>query len=112
MSIASFGNKTGMKRKVGALVLAASVLCISSVSQPTSAQSGSGLGAPVEGTWLNTITRINQGGATFTAVVSFAGGGVWQATGSTERQNGGVSTLVGSWKRIGYNLYSSRAYFY
>ena len=112
MSIASFGNKTGMKRKVGALVLAAAVLYIGSVSQPASAQSGSGFEAPVEGTWLNTITRINQGGATFTAVVSFAGGGVWQATGSTERQNGGVSTLVGSWKRIGDNLYSSRAYFY
>jgi hypothetical protein len=68
--------------------------------------------APVQGTWLYTITQINQGGATFTAVASFAGGGVWQATGEHDRQNGGISTLFGSWKRTGENLYSSRAYFF
>ncbi len=67
---------------------------------------------PVQGTWLNTVTQINNGGFIFTAMASFAGGGVWQATGEHDRQNGGISTLMGSWKRIGMNLYSSRAYFF
>jgi len=104
--------KTNTKRPVMTLLLGAAALFLAVGGVSSTARAQDGRPTPVEGTWLNTITRINQGGATFTAVVSFAGGGVWQATGSTERQNGGVSTLVGSWKRIGDNLYSSRAYFY
>ena len=46
MSIALLGNKTDMKRKVGALVLAAAALAFGSVSQPARAESGSGLGRP------------------------------------------------------------------
>jgi hypothetical protein len=104
--------KTNTKRPVMTLLLGATALFLAVGGVSSTARAQNGTSTPVEGTWLNTITRINQGGATFTAMVSFAGGGVWQATGSTERQNGGVSTLVGSWKRIGDNLYSSRAYFY
>jgi hypothetical protein len=68
--------------------------------------------ARVQGSWLTAITRINQVGANFTAVVSLAEGGVWQATGSNDRLNGGVSPLYGSWKRISENRYSSKAFFF
>ena len=56
MSIASFGNGTGTKRKVGALLLAAAVLSISSVNEPARAESESGLerASKVPGSWRST----------------------------------------------------------
>ena len=64
MSIASFGNRTGMKRKAGALVLTAAALAFSSLSQPARAQDESGLRAPIEGlrapiegTWILQVHR-------------------------------------------------------
>jgi hypothetical protein len=104
--------KTNAKRTVMALLLgfATSSLAVGGLSSIARAQNGEP--APVQGTWLNAITRINQVGADFTAVVSLAAGGVWQATGSNDRLNGGVSPLYGSWKRIKENLYGSRAYFF
>jgi hypothetical protein len=104
--------KANAKRSGMALLLGFATFSLAVGGMTSIARAEDGAFAPVQGTWLNTITRINQGGATFTAVVSFAGGGVWQATGSDDHQNGGVSTLFGSWKRIGENLYSSRAYFF
>jgi hypothetical protein len=104
--------KTNGKCPVMTLLLGIAALFLAVSGMGSTARAQDGPPAPVQGTWLNTITRINQGGATFTAVASFAGGGVWQATGENDRQNGGVSTLFGSWKRIGDNLYSSRAYFF
>ena len=100
-------KRSGMALLLGFVTFSLAVGGMSSIARAQDATP-----APVQGTWLNTITRINQGGATFTALVSFAGGGVWQATGSNDHQNGGVSTLFGSWKHIGKNLYSSRAYFF
>jgi hypothetical protein len=41
--------------------------------------------APIQGSWLTAIARINQGEANFTAVVSMPTGGVWQATVSNEQ---------------------------
>jgi len=99
--------KANAKRSGMALLLGFATLAAGST-----ARAQGGTPAPIQGTWLQTVTRINQGGATFTATVSFAGGGVWQATGSNDHQNGGVSTLFGSWKHIGADLYSSRAYFF
>jgi hypothetical protein len=104
--------KTNAKRTVMALLLGFATFSLAVGGMSSTARAQAGTPAPVQGTWLHTITRINQGGAIFTAVVSFAGGGVWQATGENDRQNGGVSTLFGSWKHIGENLYSSRAYFF
>jgi len=69
-------------------------------------------GAPVQGPWITAITRINQVGQDFTALVFVSAGGVWQATGANDRMNGGVSPLYGSWERIQGNRYSSRAYFF
>ena len=105
-------RKSNAKRTVMALSLGLATFSLAMGGMSSIARAQDATPAPVQGTWLNTITRINQGGATFTAVASFAGGGVWQATGENDRQNGGVSTLFGSWKRIGENLYSSRAYFF
>jgi hypothetical protein len=104
--------KANAKRTVMALLLGFATFSLAVGGMNSTARAQDGTPAPVQGTWLNTIVRINQGGTTFTALVSFAGGGVWQATGSNDHQNGGVSTLFGSWKHIGGNLYSSRAYFF
>jgi hypothetical protein len=103
--------KTNAKRTVIALLLGfvTFFLAVGGMSSTARAQ---GTPAPIQGSWLTAITRINQVGADFTAVVSLAAGGVWQATGSNDRLNGGVSPLYGSWKRIKENRYSSRAYFF
>ncbi len=104
--------KTNAKRTVMALLLGFATLSLAVGSMSSTARAEDPTPAHVQGSWLTAITRINQGGANFTAVVSMAAGGVWQAMGSNDRLNGGVSPLYGSWKRIGENLYSSKAYFF
>jgi hypothetical protein len=112
MNITSVGNKTCMKRKVGALVLAATILAIGSVSQPAKAQSGSGLGAPIEGTWIMQVHRVTQN-ITFTAFQSFTAGGVTLATGTIDRTPPPpISPLYGTWKRIGGNRYANSLSFF
>jgi hypothetical protein len=112
MNIASFGNKTDMKRKVGALVLAAAVLAIGSVSQPARSQSGSGLREPMEGTWIMQVHRVTQN-ITFTAFQSFTAGGVTLATGTIDRTPPPpISPLYGTWKRIGENTYAASLSFF
>jgi len=90
------------------LGLATVSLAVGGMSSTAKAEDG----APAQGSWLTAITRINQVGANFTALVSVSAGGVWQATGSNDRLNGGVSPLYGSWQRIKGNRYSSKAYFF
>ena len=104
--------KINAKRAMMAMLLgfATFSLAVGGMSSTASAQDRTP--APIQGSWLTAITRINQVGADFTAVVSLAAGGVWQATGSNDRLNGGVSPLYGSWKRISENRYSSKAYFF
>jgi len=85
-------------------------LAVSGMNSTASAQNGAP--ANVQGTWLTAITRINQVGQDFTALMSLSAGGVWQATGANDRLNGGVSPLYGSWQRISENRYSSKAYFF
>jgi hypothetical protein len=102
-------NKTDMKRKVGALVLAAAAL---SVSQPARAENGSGLGAPIEGTWIFQVHRANQD-FTFTAFQSFTAGGVTLATGTADRiPPPAISPLYGTWKRIRGNSYATSLSFF
>ena len=100
------------RRPVMTLMLGFAALFLAVSGMSSTARAEDATPAPVQGAWLYTITQINNGGFIFTAVASFAGGGVWQATGEHDRQNGGISTLMGSWKRIGVNLYSGRAYFF
>jgi len=105
-------NKTDMKRKVGALVLAAAALAIGSVSHPARAQSGSGLGAPIEGTRIMQVHRVTQN-VTFTAMQSFTAGGVTLATGTIDRTPPPpISPLYGTWKRIGGNRYANSLSFF
>ncbi len=104
--------KANTKHTAMALLLGFAIFSLAVGGMTLTARAEDATPAPVEGAWIYTITQINNGGFIFTAVASFAGGGVWQATGEHDRQNGGISTLMGSWKRIGVNLYSSRAYFF
>jgi hypothetical protein len=105
-------NKTDMKRKVGALVLVAAALAIGNVSHPARAQSGSGLGAPIEGTWIMQVHRVTQN-ITFTAMQSFTAGGVTLATGTIDRTPPPpISPLYGTWKRIGGNRYANSLSFF
>ena len=104
--------KANTKRTAMALLLGFAIFSLAVGGMTLTARAEDVTPAPVQGAWLYTVTQINNGGFTFTAVASFAGGGVWQATGEHDRQNGGISTLMGSWKRIGVNLYSGRAYFF
>ncbi len=98
-----------MKRKAGALVLAAAALAIGSVSQPAKAQ---GLGAPIEGTWIMQVHRVQQN-VTFTAMQSFTAGGVTNATGTVDRlPPPPISPLFGTWKRIGGNTYANSLSFF
>jgi hypothetical protein len=112
MSIAFFGNKADMKRKAGALALAAALLATGSVSQPARAQSRSGLSAPIEGTWIMQVHRVTQN-ITFTALQSFTAGGVTLATGTIDRTPPPpISPLYGTWKRIGDNRYATSLSFF
>jgi hypothetical protein len=110
MSIAFMGNKTGRKRTVGALVLAAAA--IGSLSQPARAQGESGPKAPIEGTWIIQVHRIAQN-FTFSALQSFTAGGVTLATGTADRTPPPpISPLYGTWKRVGGNSYATSLSFF
>lgn len=105
-----------VQRKTRVCMLASAVLAavIACISPPATAQDGSGLAAPIEGSWVFSVTRINDLPASFTAVASFTAGGVFLATGSNDRLNspGPVSPLYGSWQRAGENLYNATAQFF
>ena len=73
-------------------------------------EESSGLSAPIEGSWIFTVSAIN-GSYSFTAVASFAAGGVYLATGSNDRVIPG-SVLFGSWKRKGRKRANSTANFF
>jgi hypothetical protein len=69
-------------------------------------EEGSGLSAPIEGTWILTIDRVSQG-FSFSALQSFTAGGVTLATGTVDRiPPPPISPLYGSWRRTGHNSYS------
>lgn len=105
-------NTKDMKSKVGALVLAVATLATGSLSQPVRAQGGSGLGAPIEGTWIFQVHRVTQD-VTFTAMQSFTAGGVTIATGTIDRTPPPpISPLYGTWKRIGGNKYANSLSFF
>ena len=102
--------KTNGSRKAMALLLGFATLAMAVGGMSSSARADDG--SPAQGSWLTAVKRINQTGHDFTAVVSLTAGGVWLATGSGDRINGGVSPLYGSWQRLKQNRYSSRAYFF
>jgi hypothetical protein len=68
--------------------------------------------APIEGTWIVTIHRVNQG-ITFTALQSFTAGGVTVATGTVDRiPPPPISPLYGSWARMSDNSYAAAICFF
>jgi phosphate/sulfate permease len=104
------------KRKTGVFMIASAVLAavVASISPSATAQEGSAVSAPIEGSWVFSITRINDVPVSFTAVASFTAGGVFLATGSNDHLNspGPVSPLYGSWQRTEGNLYLATAQFF
>jgi hypothetical protein len=108
---------TALKRKAVSLlgvltILAFAVPLLNSraLAQTELQESNAGLSSPIEGSWIFSIDRINQG-TTFTAVASFTAGGVFLATGSNDRINP-ISPLHGTWKHTGPNRYDSTTYFF
>ncbi len=115
--MAIIGNRKNKKRNLGVLALASAVLALGAGSTCLAAGAGdekSGLSAPIEGSWIFAVTRINDLPASFTAVASFTAGGVFLATGSNDHLSspGPVSPLYGSWKRTERNLYISTTNFF
>jgi hypothetical protein len=64
----------------------------------------------LEGSWIFSVRGLN-GSYSFTAVASFAAGGVFLATGSADRIMP-VSQLYGTWRRTGRNRVNATADFF
>ncbi len=68
--------------------------------------------AQIQGTWLVTVDRVNDG-VKFTAFQSFAAGGVALATGSIDRTPlPAISPIFGSWTRKAQNSFDVTIYFF
>lgn len=98
---------TSWKVRAGRSLIACAVLGLCLTAARFTAQAQDTMGAPIDGTWIVSVSGIQS----FTALSSFAAGGVYQATGSLDRLNP-VSTLMGSWKRIPGNRFNVTAYFF
>ena len=98
-----------MKSRIGfAITLAGAVLCaLPNLAMAQSGQNGDSQGgqaAPIEGTWIFSIHRVNTN-INFTALQSFTAGGVTLATGTIDRMPPQVSPLYGSWRQLDDNSY-------
>ena len=102
-------NKT---RRSSALLFRLTILAlaIGDINAAAMAQP-QGLSAPIEGSWISTVTLTQDPTVSFTTISSFAAGGVFLATGSNDRivRN---SPLYGSWKRIGPNSFGVTTFFF
>jgi hypothetical protein len=102
-------NGSNMKRRATKLVLALALFSVgiggmSSIARTE--EEGSGLSAPIEGTWILTIDRVNEG-ISFSALQSFTAGGVTLATGTIDRTPPPpISPLYGSWRHMDHNSYA------
>lgn len=110
-------NGKNRKRKAGVLLLASAVVAvgisISGISPTARAgDEGSGLSAPIKGTWILNIYRVTQN-INFSALMSFTAGGVALATGTIDRTPPpAISPIYGSWKRVGQNSYAATVAFF
>ena len=90
-----------MKRKRNVFLAAIAVLALS-LGGTIPTVMAQGIAAPVEGSWIFFLTPPPEGGPagnnSFTALVSFAAGGVWLGTGTNDRI-APVSELHGVWER-------------
>jgi len=106
---------TIMRRRTLSLVAALSVLALMLPASIAQAQTKSqddqtGLTSPIEGSWIFTV-HLTQANITFSAFASFAAGGTLLATGANDRLVS-ISPLVGSWKQIRPNHFSSTSYYF
>jgi hypothetical protein len=108
---------TIMRRKALSLVAALSLLAFTlpattsiAKAQTESLEDHAGLASPIEGSWIFSI-HLTQPDITFTAFASFGAGGVFLATGANDRLVS-ISPLIGSWKRIRPNRFSSTEYYF
>lgn len=97
----------------GAVLLSALLLSNWAVpvwAQSESPESREGAGTSIEGSWLVTV-NIPAAKLSFTAVTTFAAGGVSTSTGALDRlaQN---SPLFGTWKQTGVNRFDRTVYFF
>jgi hypothetical protein len=110
-------NITAIKRRAVSVLrtltifaLAVPILNSTATAQANLQANTEGITSPIEGAWILTI---DAGSLTFTALASFSAGGVFFGTGSHDRIAPTLnSTLTGSWKRTGRNLFDSTAYFF
>jgi hypothetical protein len=110
MSICSNGKKMARKLR-GVAITSLMFALVAGISSTAKAQDErSGLPAPIEGSWIFTVSATN-GAFSFTALASFTAGGVFLATGSNDHLNP-VSPLYGSWKRKGPNRFNATADFF
>ena len=97
---------TLIKNKAVRLIGAFTVLALA-VPATHSTASAQGLSSHIEGSWIMTNKRINQG-ISFTAVGSFSAGGAVLFTGAIA----GPPLLHGSWARTEFNRFDSTVYFF
>jgi hypothetical protein len=103
-------NLTGAALMIAGLLSVTSSLAFAQFESYES--SGDSKEASIEGTWLVTVDRINQG-VKFTAFQSFTAGGVALATGSIDRTPPpAISPIYGSWAQKARNQIDVTIYFF
>jgi hypothetical protein len=104
---------TTMRRKATSFSITIAVLALTLVGTLSTAVAQSDSSGHIEGSWIFAITpSAETGRAPFTAVASFAAGGVFLATGSNDRLGGPISPLYGSWKQIGRGRFGSTTHMF
>jgi hypothetical protein len=97
---------------LASLPILALLLATTSIAQAQSEslEDHAGLPSRIEGSWIFSV-QLTQPDITFSAFASFGAGGVFLATGANDRLVP-ISPLIGSWKRIRPNRFSSTAYYF
>jgi hypothetical protein len=67
---------------------------------------------PIQGSWIFVVTPPPGAGSPFSALASFAAGGVFLGTGENDRSVVHVSEVHGSWERFTQNRYGSTQYLF
>jgi hypothetical protein len=108
-------NGSNMRRVATKVVLFLALLALGiggTNSIARAEEQGSALSAPLEGTWILTINRVNEG-INFSALQSFTAGGVTLATGTIDRTPPPpISPLYGSWRRVEHNRFAATISFF
>ena len=108
MKFTSFVRQSSRTFLLAALLL--SKWAVPAGAQSESLDSREGFSALIEGSWLVTV-NVPAANLSFTAITTFAAGGVSSSTGAYDRlaQN---SPLLGTWKRTGATRFDRTAYFF